>query len=128
MYYWYVICVTSLRVVHPSSLVDRLQTSMTSHIRTVRLSKLSVVIGLTLASLALALPASAQGHRARVSKGLEEKLAAGGGGETRVIYQGPQSEADRLASTYGLTVIKRMNGSAVLAQNLHPDGALTGNY
>ena len=119
LYYWYVICVTFLRVLQPNSLSASFRASMTSHIRTIRLSSLAVVIGLTLTSLAWAVPAAAQ-HRARVSRGLEEKLAAGGGDETKVIYQGPQAEADRLASAYGLKVTKRLAGGAVLSgQKLH---------
>ena len=91
---------------------------MNSHFRTIRLSKLAVIIGLTFASLAWPLQAAAQ-HRARVSRGLEQKLEAGGGGDTRVIYQGPQAEVDRLAGSYGLVVVQRLKGGAVLAgQNL----------
>ena len=55
----------------------------------------------------------------RSRRGLEKKLAEGGGADTRVIYEGPQSEVDRLAASYGLQVVQRLAGGAVLAgQNL----------
>src|SRR5262245_54712430 len=80
---------------------------------------LAVGIGLTVALLTWPVSAWAQGdgfqHRAKVSQGLDEKLAAGGGGDTRVIYEGPQSEVDRLAGAYGLSVLKRLTSGAVLS-------------
>ncbi len=62
----------------------------------------------------LACPQGAMAQGARVSRGLAKTLAAGGGAEVRVIYEGPQSEVDRLASAYGLAVVKRLSGGAVL--------------
>ncbi len=57
----------------------------------VRVPALAVVIGLLVTGLMWPSEAEAQ-HRARVSRGLEQTLAAGGGDEARVIYEGPQSE------------------------------------
>src|SRR5215203_4360450 len=71
-----------------------------------------LVIGFVLAGLAW--PASAQ-QRAKVSKGLEQTLEAGGGGEAKVIYEGPQAEASRLAEAYGLRVTKQLASGAVLS-------------
>ena len=71
------------------------------------------VIGMFVAGLSVPAPADAQ-HRARMSTGVE-KLVSAGAADGNVIYEGPQAEVDRLATTYGLTVRKRLPGGAVLA-------------
>ena len=62
--------------------------------------------------LAAALPASAQ-HRARLSTELAKHLE-GPAAILTVLVQGPQSEVNRLASTYGLTVTRRLKSGADL--------------
>src|SRR5262249_43615942 len=59
------------------------------------------VIGLIAAIFAQPAPALAQ-HRARLSRGLTRQIQLSPDATVSVIAEGPQSEIDRLASTYGL--------------------------
>ncbi|MEO8484337.1 MAG: S8 family peptidase, partial [Acidobacteriota bacterium] len=71
------------------------------------------LIGLGVAVLLVAQPASAQ-YRARLSRGLESRIADGASSVT-VVVTAPQAEVERLASTYGLRVSKRLDQGAVLS-------------
>src|SRR5262245_34066964 len=68
--------------------------------------------GILTMGLLLAAPAKAQ-HRARLSTDLAQDLAKHASG-IRVLVQTPRAEVDRLAATYHLTVVKTMNGGAVM--------------
>ena len=72
-------------------------------------------IGLFAAVIATPLPVFAQQpHRARLSKDLVRDLQSDEPHKLSVIVDGPQSEVDRLVSTYGLTVQTRLASGAVL--------------
>src|SRR5215471_3716362 len=71
------------------------------------------VIGLIAAIFAFPAPASAQ-HRARLSRGLVNQIQQSPDATVSVIAEGPQSEIDRLASTYGLQVVARFDSGARL--------------
>ena len=73
---------------------------------------LSLLIGV-LASSVVPDHAAAQ-HRARLSQGLEARLAKDAG-PTDVVVQGPQAEVDRISRTYGVKVVKRLDMGAVLS-------------
>ncbi len=74
---------------------------------------IGTVIGLTAAIFALPVPAQAQ-HRARLSKGLAREVQQTPDVVVSVIAEGPQSEMDRLARTYGLQIVSRMDSGAKL--------------
>ena len=79
-----------------------------------RRSWLVTLIGFIVVGLAAsALPADAQSQR-KLSRGLEKRLAETSDA-VRVLYEGPQSEVDRLAAAYGLQVTKRMSAGAVFS-------------
>lgn len=71
-----------------------------------------VIVGLG-ALVVSASPASAQG--ARLSRGLQDRLADPATRAVNVIVQGPQAEIDRIAATYGVRVLKRLEMGAVVA-------------
>src|SRR6185503_4176209 len=75
-----------------------------------------LVIGFV-TGLAIATPAFAQDERPVLSKQLVEFVNQGGNGTADVIFEGPQSEVDRLASAYGLSIAKRLPGGAVFTGN-----------
>jgi len=53
-------------------------------------------------------------HRARLSKDLEARLAAGRTDATSVIVSGTQAEIESIASRYGAVLKKLLRGAAVL--------------
>ncbi len=70
------------------------------------------LLGLSaLVVLASAAPAAAQ-HRARVSRSLQHDIDHRDA-KIHLFYQGPQSEVDRIAKQYGLTVAKRLHAGAI---------------
>ena len=71
-----------------------------------------VIVGLG-ALVVSASPAFAQG--ARLSRGLQDRLADPATRAVNVIVQGPQAEIDRIAATYGVRVLKRLEMGAVVA-------------
>ena len=71
------------------------------------------VIGLIAAILAWPIPAEAQ-HRAHLSRGLTREIQQRPNATVGIIVDGPQSEIDRLARTYGLTVVSRLDSGAKL--------------
>ena len=73
---------------------------------------LSILVGV-LAGSVVPDHAAAQ-HRARLSQGLEARLAKDAG-PTDVVVQGPQAEVDRISRTYGVKVVKRLDMGAVLS-------------
>ncbi len=70
-------------------------------------------------------PAFAQG--AHLSRGLEDRLADPSTTSVNVIVQGPQAEIDRIASTYGVRVLKRMDMGAVVSGNPDQVRAVAGD-
>src|SRR5437899_1933496 len=64
--------------------------------------------------LAVAVPAAAQ-RRARLASDLARDLAQNTTAVLPILVQAPQSEVDRLALTYRLTVTKRIKSGAVLS-------------
>jgi hypothetical protein len=73
-----------------------------------------VVIGLAMTVLASPLTAFAQ-HRATLAKDLGDDIKYKGASTVNVIYDGPQSEVDRLANAYHVTVVKRLDSGAVFS-------------
>src|SRR5579864_863059 len=73
-----------------------------------------VVIGLAMTVLASPLSAFAQ-HRATLARDLADDIKYKGASTVKVIYDGPQSEVDRLAATYRVTVVKRLDSGAVFS-------------
>jgi subtilisin family serine protease len=92
--------------------------------RLVRRSGPIIVIGL--ASLIFAAtPAFAR--QARLSRALQEQLADPSVTSVNVILQGPQAEIDRIASSYGVRVVKRMDMGAVIAGSAAQVRAVAGD-
>ena len=85
-----------------------------------------VVIGLAMTLLACPWPAFAQ-HRASVARDLADDIKFKGGSTVNVIYDGPQSEVDRLASTYHVKVTKRLDSGAVFSGTASQFGAMSGD-
>jgi serine protease AprX len=84
----------------------------------------SLLIGLSL--LICTAPAHADG-RAKLSRTLEDRLSDPSVSSLNVIVQGPQSEIDRLASQYGIRVIKRLEMGAVVTGSPSEVKALAGD-
>ncbi|MCC7009887.1 MAG: S8 family serine peptidase [Acidobacteria bacterium] len=69
--------------------------------------------------------ADAQQRRAKLSKGLEEGLR--GSERLRVLVEGPQDEVDRIASRYGVRVLKRLEMGALVSGTGAQLGAVAGD-
>ena len=82
------------------------------------------VIGL--AALIFA-PTLAFAQGAHLSRGLTDRLADPSTTSLNVIVQGPQAEIDRIASTYGVRVLKRMDMGAVVSGNPSQVRAVAGD-
>ena len=86
---------------------------MTRHsTRTIRAfgtAMLTAILALTISQ-----PVEAGQRRARLSRDLSERLAAGDASTTRVIVCGSDSKIDTLATRYGAQLKKRLRGCAVL--------------
>src|SRR5690348_8248092 len=83
----------------------------------------TLVIGAAMTILALPVPALAQ-HQAKVAKNLAEDIKFRGAYVVNVIYDGPQSEVDRLAATYHVNVTKRLSSGAVFTGVASAFGAM----
>src|SRR6185295_13349987 len=71
-------------------------------------------IGLIVVALAASTPAFAQ-HRARLDKSLAEQVRQQTWKTFTVFVDGPQSEIDRLLQTYGVKVVERFDGGALVS-------------
>ena len=119
LYYWYGTCLTFSRVsprrVYPGS------TERETNMKLRRLSSPRLtgsVIGALAASLLFAAPVLAQDtDHVRLSRSLAKWVASGSAEPANVIYEGPQFEVDRVSSEYGLGLVKRLPGGAVLSGN-----------
>src|ERR1700683_2030086 len=86
----------------------------------------AVVIGLAMTLLASSLPAFAQ-HRAALAKDLADDIKYRGTSTVNVLYDGPQSEVDRLAKTYHVKVVKRLDSGAVFSGSASQFGTMSGD-
>ena len=87
---------------------------------------LVVSIGTTAITLLAAGSVEAQ-HRARLARGLESKVVVGSTESVRVLLQAPQAEIDRLAETYGIRVLKRLEIGAVVEGTGHEMANVAGD-
>src|SRR5215831_7984223 len=78
-----------------------------------RRASAAFVIGLIAAIFAFPASSLAQ-HRARLSRGLTRQIQQNPDATVSVIAEGPQSEIDRIAGTYGLQVVSRFDSGARL--------------
>ncbi len=85
---------------------------------TSRSARLLGLIGLTAAWLLVPTPADAQ-RRARMSQPVAEHVAELRSESLNVLYEGPQAEVDRLAQTYGVDIVRRLEMGAVLSGSGH---------
>ncbi|MEO6239415.1 MAG: S8 family peptidase, partial [Vicinamibacterales bacterium] len=74
----------------------------------------TTVAVLAVAIVAVPAPATAQGHRARLSSDLSERLRQRVEGATEVIVSVKDSDIDSLVARYGMRLKKRLRGGAVI--------------
>jgi subtilisin family serine protease len=95
--------------------------------------QLTSLIGVMAALLTVPALAEAQRHT-RLSKGVSDHIASQSRGDLNVLYTGPQAEVDRLAASYWVEVVRRLEMGAVLAGNgselqaLASDGSVASLY
>src|SRR5258708_18110272 len=71
-----------------------------------------LVIGCTALAL-LAVPLEAQSHHARVARDIADRIAKGDTSVTEIIVAGSSGTLEALATRYGVTLKKRIQGGAV---------------
>src|SRR5690242_1943149 len=76
----------------------------------------SLVVALVAAS-ALTLRGSGAQHRAHLSRDLVSHLALRASSSARVIVRGSDQDIDDAAARYGLRVVRRLDGGAVVVGN-----------